>query len=58
MMKTNKGRIVAFIIDKEIYIFEFKFNRDKDRALNLKNIMAKKNILDKRDISWTSLVKY
>ena len=33
-VKTNKGRIDAVIIDKEIYIFEFKFNGDKDRALN------------------------
>lgn len=33
-VKTNKGRIDAVIIDKEIYIFEFKFNGDKDRALS------------------------
>jgi len=33
-VKTNKGRIDAVIIDKDIYIFEFKFNDDKDRALN------------------------
>ncbi|MBL0717398.1 MAG: ATP-binding protein [Desulfosarcina sp.] len=33
-IKTNKGRIDAVIIDKEIYIFEFKFNGDKDQALN------------------------
>jgi len=33
-IKTNKGRIDAVIIDKEIYIFEFKFNGDKDKALN------------------------
>ncbi|MBW2660938.1 MAG: PD-(D/E)XK nuclease domain-containing protein [Deltaproteobacteria bacterium] len=33
-VKTNKGRIDAVIIDKEIYIFEFKFNGDKDQALN------------------------
>jgi hypothetical protein len=33
-VKTNKGRIDAVIIDKEIYIFEFKFNGDKDHALN------------------------
>jgi hypothetical protein len=32
-VKTNKGRIDAVIIDKEIYIFEFKFDGDKDRAL-------------------------
>ncbi|MDL2124943.1 MAG: PD-(D/E)XK nuclease domain-containing protein, partial [Deltaproteobacteria bacterium] len=33
-VKTNKGRIDAVIIDKEIYIFEFKFDGDKDNALN------------------------
>jgi len=33
-VKTNKGRIDAVIIDKEIYIFEFKFNGDKDNALS------------------------
>ena len=33
-VKTNKGRIDAVIIDKDVYIFEFKFNGDKDRALN------------------------
>ena len=33
-VKTNKGRIDAVIIDKDVYIFEFKFNGDKDHALN------------------------
>ena len=33
-VKTNKGRIDAVIIDKDIYIFEFKFNGDKNQALN------------------------
>ncbi|MCD6321719.1 MAG: PD-(D/E)XK nuclease domain-containing protein, partial [Clostridiales bacterium] len=33
-IKTNKGRIDAVIIDKDIYIFEFKFNGDKNKALN------------------------
>ena len=33
-IKTNKGRIDAVIIDKDICIFEFKFNGDKDKALN------------------------
>ena len=33
-VKTNKGRIDAVIIDKDIYIFEFKFDGDKDHALN------------------------
>ena len=33
-IKTNKGRIDAVIIDKDIYIFEFKFNGNKDKALN------------------------
>ena len=33
-VKTNKGRIDAVIIDKEIYIFEFKFDGDKDQALS------------------------
>jgi hypothetical protein len=33
-VKTNKGRIDAVIIDKDIYIFEFKFNGDKGQALN------------------------
>ena len=33
-IKTNKGRIDAVIIDKNIYIFEFKFNGNKDKALN------------------------
>ena len=32
-VKTNRGRIDAVIIDKNIYIFEFKFNGDKDKAL-------------------------
>nr|MBL0700619.1 AAA family ATPase [Desulfobacterales bacterium] len=32
-VKTNKGRIDAVIIDKNVYIFEFKFNGDKDKAL-------------------------
>ena len=39
-VKTNKGRIDAVIIDKDIYIFEFKFNGDKDMAL--KQIKDKK----------------
>jgi predicted AAA-ATPase/PD-(D/E)XK nuclease superfamily protein len=39
-VKTNKGRIDAVIIDKDIYIFEFKFNGDKDNAL--KQIRDKK----------------
>jgi hypothetical protein len=33
-VKTNKGRIDAVIIDKDIYVFEFKFDGDKDQALN------------------------
>ncbi|MBL0717397.1 MAG: ATP-binding protein [Desulfosarcina sp.] len=33
-IKTNKGRIDAVIIDKEIYVFEFKINGDKAQALN------------------------
>jgi hypothetical protein len=33
-VKTNKGRIDAVIIDKDIYIFEFKFDGDKDTALD------------------------
>ena len=33
-VKTNKGRIDAVIIDKNIYIFEFKFNGDKNKALS------------------------
>ena len=33
-VKTNKGRIDAVIIDKDIYIFEFKFNGDKTKALS------------------------
>ena len=33
-VKTNKGRIDAVIIDKDIYIFEFKFDGDKNQALN------------------------
>ena len=32
-VKTNKGRIDTVIIDKDIYIFEFKFEGDKDQAL-------------------------
>ena len=32
-IKINKGRIDAVIVDKDIYIFEFKFNGDKDNAL-------------------------
>jgi len=33
-VKTNKGRIDAVILDKNIYIFEFKFNGDKNKALS------------------------
>ena len=33
-VKTNKGRIDAVMIDKDVYIFEFKFDGDKDQALN------------------------
>lgn len=33
-VKTNKGRIDAVIIDKTIYIFEFKFHGDKNAALD------------------------
>jgi len=33
-VKTNKGRIDAIIIDKNVYIFEFKFNGYKDKALS------------------------
>jgi hypothetical protein len=33
-VKTNKGRIDAVIIDKDIYIFEFKFNGNKNKALS------------------------
>ena len=32
-IKTNIGRIDAVIVDKDIYIFEFKFNGDKNKAL-------------------------
>lgn len=32
--KTNKGRIDAVIIDKDIYVFEFIFNGYKNQALN------------------------
>ena len=32
-VKTNKGRIDAVIVDKDIYVFEFKFDGDKDKAL-------------------------
>lgn len=39
-VRTNKGRIDAVIIDKDIYIFEFKFDGDKDNAL--KQIRDKK----------------
>ena len=39
-VKTNKGRIDAVIIDKDIYIFEFKFDGDKDNGL--KQIRDKK----------------
>jgi hypothetical protein len=33
-VKTNKGRVDAVIIDKDIYIFEFKFNGNKNKALS------------------------
>ena len=33
-VRTNKGRIDAVIIDRDVHIFEFKFNEDKDKALN------------------------
>ena len=39
-VKTNKGRPDAVIIDKDVHIFEFKFNGDKDNAL--KQIKDKK----------------
>jgi hypothetical protein len=39
-VKTNKGRIDAVVIDKDIHIFEFKFDGDKDTAL--KQIKDKK----------------
>ena len=39
-VKTNMGRIDAVIIDKDIYIFEFEFNGDKNKAL--KQIRDKK----------------
>ncbi len=39
-VKTNKGRIDAAIVDKDICIFEFKFNGDKAQAL--KQIKEKK----------------
>ncbi len=32
-VRTNKGRIDAVIIDKDVHIFEFKFDGDKDQAL-------------------------
>ena len=32
-VKTNIGRIDVVIIDKDVYIFEFKFNGDKNNAL-------------------------
>ena len=32
-VKTNKGRVDAVIIDKDIYVFEFKLSGDKDKAL-------------------------
>lgn len=33
-VKTNKGRIDAVVIDKDVYIFEFKFDGDKNAALD------------------------
>ena len=39
-VRTNKGRIDAVIIDKDVHIFEFKFDGDKDNAL--KQIRDKK----------------
>ncbi len=33
-VKTNKGRIDGVIIDKDVCIFEFKFNGDKNKALS------------------------
>ena len=39
-VRTNKGRIDAVIIDKDVHIFEFKFDGDKDNAL--KQIKDKK----------------
>jgi hypothetical protein len=32
-VRTNKGRIDAVIMDKDVHIFEFKFEKDKDKAL-------------------------
>jgi len=43
-VKTNKGRIDAVIINKEIYIFEFKFDGDKNQALS--------QIKEKKDLSF------
>ena len=33
-VRTNKGRIDAVIMDKDVHIFEFKFEKDKDKALS------------------------
>ncbi len=33
-VRTNKGRIDAVIMDRDVHIFEFKFGGDKDRALS------------------------
>ncbi|MBC2696423.1 MAG: ATP-binding protein [Desulfobacteraceae bacterium] len=33
-VRTNKGRIDAVIMDKDVHVFEFKFEKDKDKALS------------------------
>ena len=33
-VRTNKGRIDAVITDRDVYLFEFKFDGDKDDALS------------------------
>jgi len=52
-IKTNKGRIDAVIIDKDIYIFGFEFNGNKNKALNQikeKNISKSIRVLVKQFI--------
>ncbi len=33
-VRTNKGGIDAVIMDRNVHIFEFKFEKDKDKALS------------------------
>ncbi|MCD6273823.1 MAG: PD-(D/E)XK nuclease domain-containing protein [Deltaproteobacteria bacterium] len=49
-VKINKGRIDGVIIDKDVYIFEFKFNGDKNKALS--QYLMSITLSGPRQLSW------